>query len=113
MTFLPEILLFILMMGIMIAGSIWKKLPMSLVLIIAAVAGALCAGLGLPMRAMIEGTQQFFQLSELSLYDNEIADADELKMAEVTISGRGVFRVAIVKGKGSGMLTLYLQPRRG
>ena len=63
MTFLPEILLFILMMGIMIAGSIWKKLPMSLVLIIAAVAGALCAGLGLPMRAMIEGTQQFFQLS--------------------------------------------------
>ena len=57
--------------------------------------------------------QQFFQLSELSLSDNEIADADELKMAEVTISGRGVFRVAIVKGKGSGMLTLYLQPRRG
>ncbi|HJK24143.1 MAG TPA: hypothetical protein O0X92_04815 [Methanocorpusculum sp.] len=42
-----------------------------------------------------------------------VADADELKMAEVTISGRGVFRVAIVKGKGSGMLTLYLQPRRG
>jgi TRAP-type C4-dicarboxylate transport system permease large subunit len=59
---LPEILLFILMMGIMIVGSMFKKVPMSLILIIAAVVGALCAGLGFPVRAMIEGTQQFFSL---------------------------------------------------
>lgn len=57
--------------------------------------------------------KQFFQFSELSLSDYEIADADELKMAEVSLTGRGMFRVAIVKGRGSGMITLYLQPRRG
>lgn len=59
---IAEILLFVLMMGIMIVGAMFKKIPMSLVLIISAVAGALCAGLGLPVRVMLEGTQQFFSL---------------------------------------------------
>lgn len=56
--------------------------------------------------------QQFFQLSEMSLADQEQYDSDELKMADVYIEGRGAFRVSIVKGKGSGMITLQLQPRR-
>ena len=57
--------------------------------------------------------QQYFQLSELSLIDTGIGNADDLKMSEVQLDRRGTFRVAIVKGKGSGMLTLQLQPRKG
>ena len=62
-----EILLFALMIGIMIAGSFvkikGKKLPTSVVLLVAAFAGSLASGAGLPARILIEGTQQFFQLS--------------------------------------------------
>lgn len=56
--------------------------------------------------------QQFFQVSELSLDKAGIEDPDDLKMAGLQIDGRGSFRVTIVKGKGSGMITLQLQPRR-
>lgn len=59
---LNEILLFVLMMGIMIVGAIYKKIPMALVLIIAAIVGALAGGCGFPARCLIEGTQQFFQI---------------------------------------------------
>lgn len=60
-----EILLFVVMMAIMVLGSIIKKpkIPMAIVLLISAAAGALFAGYGIPARIMIEGTQQFFQLS--------------------------------------------------
>lgn len=60
-----EILLFVVMMAIMVIGSLIKKpkIPMAIVLLISAAAGALIAGDGLPARIMIEGTQQFFQLS--------------------------------------------------
>lgn len=60
---IKEILLFALMMGIMIVGAAYKKIPMSVVLIIAAIVGAVLGGSGFPARAMIEGSQQFFQLS--------------------------------------------------
>lgn len=60
-----EILLFVVMMAIMVVGSLIKKpkIPMAIVLLISAAAGALLSGAGLPARIMIEGTQQFFQLS--------------------------------------------------
>ncbi len=62
-----EILLFAVMIGIMVAGSFVKikgnKLPTSIVLLIAALAGAIFSGAGVPARILIEGTQQFFQLS--------------------------------------------------
>lgn len=60
---ISEILLFFLMIGIMVAGAIYKKIPTAVVMIIAAIVGALAGGCGFPVRAMIEGTQQFFQLS--------------------------------------------------
>lgn len=65
-----------------------------------------------PYAAKTGVNQQFFQLSELSLADRSAA-AGDLKLSTVQISRRGTFRTAIVKGEGSGMLTLYLQPVKG
>lgn len=60
-----EIILFAVMLAIMILGSLIKKpkIPGSMVLLLAALAGAIVGGCGIPARIMIEGTQQFFQLS--------------------------------------------------
>jgi len=53
----------------------------------------------------------FFQLSPLSLPSEMIEPTKALRNAEVSIEGRGLFRVHEVKGANSGMLTLDIQPK--
>jgi TRAP-type C4-dicarboxylate transport system, large permease component len=51
------------MLVILVLGSIFlKKVPMAALLIIAAVAGALSGGFGVPLRQLVEGSQLFLNL---------------------------------------------------
>jgi len=59
---LPAIVLAV-MIGVVVAGSlIFRKVPMAVMLTLAAVAGALTGGFGIPIRHLVEGTQLFLML---------------------------------------------------
>jgi len=50
------------MLVIFIAGSFFRKVPMALFLVLAAVLGALIGGFGVPIRHLVEGSQLFLYL---------------------------------------------------
>lgn len=51
------------MVGILVAGSVFaKKIPMAVLLVISAVVGALVGGFGFPLRHFVEGSQLFLML---------------------------------------------------
>ena len=52
----PELLFFVIMLGIFILAAMWFKLPIGISLILASITGALAAGEGIPIRHLIEGT---------------------------------------------------------
>lgn len=51
-----EAIVFIIMIGAFLAGSFLAKLPVSLSMVLGAVAGAVAAGEGIPLRHLFEGT---------------------------------------------------------
>jgi GntP family gluconate:H+ symporter len=60
--YVQTIIILAAMSVILIAGSFFKKVPMALFLVLAAVVGALIGGFGLPIRHLVEGTQVFLYL---------------------------------------------------
>jgi len=53
----------------------------------------------------------FFQFSSLSLPSEVTNPTKDLRNAQLSIEGRGIFRVHEVKGANSDMLTLVIQPK--
>jgi TRAP-type C4-dicarboxylate transport system permease large subunit len=60
--FSQTIIIALVMLFIFIVGSIFRKIPISLFLILAAVLGAIIGGFGIPLDYLVEGTQVFLYL---------------------------------------------------
>ena len=60
--FLQTILILLVMVIIFIVGSFYRKIPISLFLVLAAIVGYLMSGFGIPIDHLVEGTQVFLYL---------------------------------------------------
>ena len=60
--YLQTIFVLASMAAIMVAGAFFRKVPMALFLVLAAIVGALVGGFGVPIRHLVEGTQVFLYL---------------------------------------------------
>jgi len=52
----PEMVIFLVMLGLFVISAMWWKLPIGVSLILASTAGALTAGEGIPVRHLVEGS---------------------------------------------------------
>ena len=60
--YIQTVLILIVMVIIFVTGSFFRKVPMSLFLILAAIVGYLVSGFGIPIYHLVEGTQVFLYL---------------------------------------------------
>ena len=77
-----EVMIFLVMVGVFVAISQWAKMPISVAMVSAAIAGALIAGEGLPIRHLVEGTFSYLStimvISTATIFMKVIQDSGAL-----------------------------------